>query len=436
MYAKIIKRLRELSNSRKGIWVNNLTLKKSFEAGDTVNISYDYTNKIVIVEKAEILGNHTISYRKSDEKRTPILDIKNQTIDNLFKDVEKVEIQFFKDKLVIKVAAIEELKNERTNKNGLKTFELFCGGGTLSQMFKQAGFIPTGGLEISEKYLEVFENNHNPKYTILSSLEDVTPNDYPKDIDVLLAGIPCDKFSPSNKGMIEAVSRNKSGNATEKDMQLLEERNQAEYLTFYVLEAIRAMNVKTVVIEEVEAYSLTNASQLLRGILKHMGYELSETVSTGTNTKRKRWCLIANMKEEISLENLLPETNKTIEDCLEIPIEKREWFKKEEMPRIARAENSIGIRAMLPSMKKSNSFTTHSTRSSEPILRHPNFELYSEFTNQEIANIHGLVDYKLSGVKTTDRQILGQGVSDMFLYIADRIKSSLKNKEFNILAAS
>lgn len=424
MYSKIIKKLRDLPNSRKGLWVNNLTLKKSFQAGDTVNISYDHSSKIVIVEKAEILGNHTISYRKSDEKRTPILDIKNQAIDSLFKDVEKVEIQFFKDRLVIKVAAIEELKNERIGKTGLKTFELFCGGGTLSQMFKQAGFNPVGGLEIEEKYLSVFENNHNPKYTILGSLEDVATNDYPKDIDVLLAGIPCNKFSASNKGMIEALSRYKMGIATKKDMELIEERNQAEYLTFYVLEAIRAMNVKTVVIEEVVPYSLTNASQLLRGILKHMGYELSETVSTGTNTKRKRWCLVANMIEKINLNNLLPDSEKTINDCLEIPIEKREWFKKEDMPRIARAENSIGIRAMLPSMKKSNSFTTHSTRSSEPILRHPKFELYSEFTNQEIANIHGLVDFKLSGTKTTDRQILGQGVSDMFYFIANRIKDS------------
>lgn len=431
MFKKIIKRLRELPNSRKGLWVNNLTLKESFEAGDTVNISYDFSNKIVIVEKAELLGNHTISCRKSDEKRTPILDIKNQSIDNLFKDVEKVEIQFYKDRLVIKVAAIEESRNERINKTGLKTFELFCGGGTLSQMFKQAGFTPIGGLEIEEKYLDVFEDNHNPKYTILSSLEDVTPNDYPNDVDVLLAGIPCDKFSPSNKGMIEAFARYKNGIASQKDLELIEERNQAEYLTFYVLEAIRTMNVKTVVIEEVVPYSVTNASHLLRGILKHMGYQLSETISSGTNTKRKRWCLVANMTEKIELNNLLPDTDKTINDCLEISTDKREWFKKEELPRIARAENSIGIRAMLPSMKKSNSFTTHSTRSSEPILKHPQFNLFSEFTNQEIANIHGLVDYKLSGTKTTDRQILGQGVTDMFYYIANRIKDALGIKSLS-----
>lgn len=58
-------------------------------------------------------------------------------------------------------------------------------------------------------------------------------------------------------------------------------------------------------------------------------------------------------------------------------------------------------------------------------MKHPQFNLFSEFTNQEIANIHGLVDYKLSGTKTTDRQILGQGVSDMFYFIAHRIKDAL-----------
>lgn len=44
-------------------------------------------------------------------------------------------------------------------KNQLRTL-LFCGGGTLSEHFKYAGFTPVGGLEFNENYLKYFEHNH------------------------------------------------------------------------------------------------------------------------------------------------------------------------------------------------------------------------------------------------------------------------------------
>lgn len=46
------------------------------------------------------------------------------------------------------------------------------------------------------------------------------------------------------------------------------------------------MNPKTVV-EEVVEYSNTNAAELLRGILRHMNYQISETISTGSHTAKK-----------------------------------------------------------------------------------------------------------------------------------------------------
>ena len=88
----------------------------------------------------------------------------------------------------------------------------------------------------------------------------------------------------------------------------------------------------------------------------------------------------------------------------------------------SRLNEEIGIRYCTPQDSKCNTFTTHATRGTEPILKHPTLELYSEFTSQEIANLHGLDGYKLSGVKTLDRQVLGQGVTNFFDAIAKRIK--------------
>ncbi|MGD9679267.1 MAG: hypothetical protein AB7V16_13075 [Vulcanibacillus sp.] len=56
--------------------------------------------------------------------------------------------------------------------------------------------------------------------------------------------------------------------------------------------------------------------------------------------------------------------------------------------------------------------------------------MYYEFTNEDIKKIHGLHNYKLSGVKTWDRYILGNGVTDMFYQVALRIKEANKQTKF------
>ena len=435
MYSKIIKKLRDLENGKKGLWINNLTLKKSLEVGDAINCIYDFENKVLIVEKAEILGNHTVSFRKSNPE-IPILDIKNGSLTRLFEGVEKVEIQFYENKIVVKTALIEQKQIERESKNQLRTFELFCGGGTLSEHFKYAGFTPIGGLEFNENCLKYFEHNHTSStYTILSDIRDILPEEYPKNVDVALCGIPCQTFTKSNKQMQEALSRHIKGEATEEDMILLESRYEAEYLTYYVLEAIRAMNPKTVVVEEVVEYSNTNAAELLRGILRHMNYQISETISTGSHTARKRWCLVANAGNKVDLDNLIPPTTKTLLEVIGKTVDEIEWRKVSEIQRLETAskKETIGIRSSLATDTYCNTITCNGTRHTEPSLKHPTEDLYYEFTNEDIKKIHGLHNYKLSGLKTWDRYILGNGVVDMFFQVALRIKEA--NKQIQFIAA-
>ena len=398
-----IKRLGELPNRNRRLWINNLNLKKSFDIGDAVNVFYDREKKIMIVEKTEILSTHTISSRNKGE--TPILDIKNKSITELFDGVEKVEIMFFENKIIVKIANVEKAKNERASKNNYRFFELFCGGGTLSQFFKEAGFKPAGGLEIDEKFLTMYEDNHGDDlYTILASLEDVSPGSYPKDVDTALIGIPCTSFSGSNVKLQKVLSKVRKGEELNcEDKEDLKKRYEAEALTFFALEAIRAMNVKTILIEEVVEFSITPAAMMLRTVLGQMGYEISETVSSGTMSKRKRWCLVANMGAKVNLENLLPESTRCVNDILEIPVELRDWKKASESKRASTAisKATVGVRVAYPEDTKVNTFTTHGTRSTEPFLaiEKDGETLYSEFTNKEIAAIHGLENYKLSDKK-------------------------------------
>lgn len=416
-------------NEGRKIYITNKKLQETFAVGEKVNINYDKSNKQIIVDKADLFSNgHTISKKGNG---TPVLDIKNKTItDTLGSDIEKVEVLFFEEQIVIKVSKTEKFKAQRKNKNGLNTFELFSGGGTLSYFFKKAGFNIIGGLEFNEDYLSLFhENNPGDEiYSIHGKLEDIHTSYFPKNIDVVLSGIPCTTYSTSNVKLKAAQKAKREGKEYDEDE--IEKEYSAEALTFYVLTAIRAMNPKTVVVEEVVEYSESNASMMLRTILKQMGYQISETVSEGSNTKRKRWVLVADMANKINLETLVNQNAQTLESLLETSIEERDWKPKEDFAP-SRLNESIGIRSCTPNDYISNTFTTHSTRGTEPILSHPTQELYSEFTNREIANIHGIgKDFILDERKSISRQVLGQGVTDMFYTVAQRVKGNTYDVRF------
>lgn len=410
----------------KRIWIVNKTLQRTFSAGERVKVNYDKVKKQVMVTKAQSIleGNHTISSRPNG---TPILDLKNKNISDTLGDIEKVEVLYFGDQIIIKVAKVEHFKAKRAEKLGVNTFELFCGGGTLSRFFEQAGFNIVGGLELDEEYLSLFhENNIGDKiYSINGRIEDIHSSYFPKNIDVVLSGIPCTTFSGSNVKLKTALKNKREGKPY--DVEELRKADQGESLTFYVLMAIKAMNPRTVVVEEVVEYSESSASIMLRSVLEHMGYNITETVSSGFHTKRQRWCLVANMGSSVELNELVYDDGKTIESFLETSVEEREWKHKDEFAP-SRLNESIGIRSVRPNDKMVNTFTTHGTRGTEPILQHPqNPDLYSEFSNREIANIHGLdKNFFIDERKSIGRQIIGQGVTDMFSVVARRILETFK----------
>ena len=137
---------------------------------------------------------------------------------------------------------------------------MFCGGGTLSRFFEQAGFNIVGGLELDEEYLSLFhENNIGDKiYSINGRIEDIHSSYFPKNIDIVLSGIPCTTFSGSNVKLKTALKNKREGKPY--DVEELRKADQGESLTFYVLMAIKAMNPRTVVVEEVVEYSESSAS--------------------------------------------------------------------------------------------------------------------------------------------------------------------------------
>jgi len=417
----------KLGNHKNGrrVWIANSKLAQSFNIGDSLLLDYDSVKRRITIDKAELLGNHSVSSRN---KKDVIIDIKNQLVETtLGINVGKVEVLFYKNRVVVRVSRKDIEISNRENKTTGKMFEFFSSAGTLSHfMRKYGGYKPTGILEMENDLVKMYEKNHGDDvFTIVSRLEDIHPDEFKKfrDIELILAGIPCNSISNSNIQNQKNMKKEREGKIF--NSELMENRYQAEALTYYLLSAIKIMNPKKIVIEEVEAFSKTSASNMLRTVLKMEGYNISETVGKGSHNKRKRWCLIANHGPQIPLSKIdFVNDGLSINDLLETSVKDREWFNKKEMKRISRAEKTVGIRSVKPDDIMSNTFTCHSTRSTEPVLQHPDdSDLYSEFTNQEIANIHGLGDFILSGIKTIDRRILGQGVTDFFKPIAEMIKT-------------
>lgn len=410
------------AKKNKRIWITNKTLQKVFLPGDNVVAHYDKKNRQITVTPSFFGATHKISKRPNG---TPILDIKNSEVgDTLGDDVERIDVLFFADKIVIKVSKTEEAKAKRKNKTGFNMFELFVGGGTLNSFFKEQGFKVKGALDFSDDYLSLFTENNDGDdvYTISGRIEDIDTSYYPNNIDMALVGIPCTTFTNSNFKLQEALKAKRDGKPY--DEVLIQRAMDGDMLTLFVIEALKKMNCRTIVVEEVVEFTLSSSYTLLLGALKGMGYHITESISQGLHTKRKRWCLVADMNKEISLDNLnTADDGKVIADFLEISPENREWLPKSSFAP-SRLKEKIGIRKHYVTERRINTVTQHYSRATEPILACDieGVPHYSELTHREIANLHGLPkSFKLDGRKKFDREVLGQGVCDMFRDVAKRV---------------
>lgn len=92
-----------------------------------------------------------------------------------------------------------ELKNTNFEKNKGKVFSCFsCGGGS-TMGYKLAGFDVIGCNEIDPRMMEVYINNHNPKYHYCEPIQEFkNREDLPEELynlDILDGSPPCSTFS-------------------------------------------------------------------------------------------------------------------------------------------------------------------------------------------------------------------------------------------------
>ncbi len=184
--------------------------------------------------------------------------------------------------------------------------ELFCGCGGTSLGFEMAGYEVALGLDIHEPSIRTFKKNHPNAITILGDIKNIDPEIIkqilPFEIDVLVAGIPCQGFSLNNRKRHDEDERN--------------------YLYKEFIRFVKVLKPKAVMIENVSGIRSAGKGDFVKNIEKEVGEAAGMVIKSkllyapdfGVPQKRKRVIFIGVKGDEFNFEDIKkthgPGTNK------------------------------------------------------------------------------------------------------------------------------
>lgn len=192
------------------------------------------------------------------------------------------------------------LKNANFTKDKGKVFSCFACGGGSTMGYKLAGFDVIGHNDIDPKMVEVYKENHKPKYSYLESITSFAKRkDLPNELyelDILDGSPPCSSFSM-------AGNREKDW-GKEKKFREGQELQVLDTLFFDFIDLANELKPKVVVAENVKGLLLGNAKQYVIKIYEafdQAGYTcqhfLLNASKMGVPQRRERVFFIALRKD-------------------------------------------------------------------------------------------------------------------------------------------
>jgi DNA (cytosine-5)-methyltransferase 1 len=193
-----------------------------------------------------------------------------------------------------------KLSDAKFTKDKGKVFSCFACGGGSTMGYKLAGFDVIGHNDIDPKMVEVYKENHKPKYSYLESITTFAKRkDLPKELyelDILDGSPPCSSFSM-------AGNREKDW-GKEKKFREGQELQVLDTLFFDFIDLAKELQPKVVVAENVKGLLLGNAKEYVIKIyeaFEKAGYYcqhfLLDASKMGVPQKRERVFFVCLRKD-------------------------------------------------------------------------------------------------------------------------------------------
>jgi DNA (cytosine-5)-methyltransferase 1 len=193
-----------------------------------------------------------------------------------------------------------KLSEANFTKDKGKVFSCFACGGGSTMGYKLAGFDVIGHNDIDPKMVEVYKENHKPKYSYLESITTFAKRkDLPKELyelDILDGSPPCSSFSM-------AGNREKDW-GKEKKFREGQELQVLDTLFFDFIDLAKELQPKVVVAENVKGLLLGNAKEYVKKIYEEFDkagyycqYFLLDASKMGVPQRRERVFFICLRKD-------------------------------------------------------------------------------------------------------------------------------------------
>lgn len=185
-------------------------------------------------------------------------------------------------------------------KHNSTVFSCFACGGGSTMGYKLAGYTVLGCNEIDPKIIEVYKENHHPKYAFCEGIQNFkNRDDLPQELfnlDILDGSPPCSSFSG-------AGNREKDW-GKEKKFKEGQVKQVLDTLFFDFIDLAKKLQPKVVVAENVEGLLFGAAREYVKRILKefdeagyYIHYFLLDASTMGVPQKRRRVFFIGLRKD-------------------------------------------------------------------------------------------------------------------------------------------